>query len=68
MINRIIIMFIPSGVVLGLLAAYMISEGTSVSKCIIILALAAFCMALVMVRIAQDDDDYYLDDSNNDDN
>jgi hypothetical protein len=56
MINKLILMFIPLGIALGLLAAYMISVGTSVSKCIIILAIAAFLMALVMVRIAQDDD------------
>jgi hypothetical protein len=59
-------MFIPSGISLGLLAAYMISEGISVLKCILILAIAAFLMALIMVRVAQDDDSYYFDNSNDD--
>ena len=54
MINRILIMFIPSGISLGLLAAYMISQGTPILKCIAILAIASLCMAIVMVRIAQD--------------
>ena len=65
MINRIIMMFIPSGIALGLLAAYMISEGTSIPKCIAILAIASLCMAIVMVRVAQDT---YDDDEEEDDN
>ena len=52
MIDRLIVMFIPSGVLLGLVAAYMISAGTDVMTCIIVLAIAAFIMAIVMVNIA----------------
>lgn len=52
MIDRLIVMFIPSGVLLGLVAAYMISVGTDVMTCIIVLAIAAFMMAIVMVNIA----------------
>ena len=52
MIDRLIVMFITSGVLLGLVAAYMISAGTDVMTCIIVLAIAAFMMAIVMVNIA----------------
>ena len=52
MIDRLILMFIPSGVLLGLVAAYMISADTDVMTCIIVLAIAAFMMAIVMVNIA----------------
>lgn len=64
MINKIILMFIPSGVSLGLVGAYLISQGTSPVKAIAILAISAFIMAVIMVRVAQDDDDYYQEDNN----
>ena len=67
MINRIIIMFIPSGIALGLLAAYMISQGVSIPKCIAALAVVALLMSVVMTRVAQDtyDDDEEDDDDTN---
>ena len=60
MINRIIIMFIPSGISLGLVGAYLISQGISPFATIGVLAVAAFFMAVIMVNIALDtfEDDY----------
>lgn len=68
MINRLIIMFIPSGIVLGLLAAYMISQGVSIPKCIAALAVVALLMSIVMVRVAQDTYDDIFEEDDDDTN
>ena len=62
MINRIIMMFIPSGIALGLVGAYLISQGVNPFAAIGVLAVAAFLMAVIMVNIALDS----FEEDNND--
>lgn len=56
MIDRLMLMFIPTGTALGLIGAYMISQGTSPLRTIVTLAISSVFIAFVMVNIALDDE------------
>lgn len=51
MILDFILMFIPSAISLGLVAAYMLTVGVPIGRTILILVVIAFVMSLAMAKI-----------------
>lgn len=67
MIGKLILMFIPSAVSLGLLGIYLMAEGVPIGRSVLILVVSALLMSWLMAKIALEDEYFDEEDEKDDD-